>query len=360
MRFETIEYLEWAKTHSRAEIELTRSSVDDLPLEELRVEFKELKLNIARAYGFPPLLDALAAIYQVGRERIATSIGTSQALFLVCSALLEPGDDVLVEEPAYEPLRAVPAALGARVVRFQREFANGFQVRTDEIERALTPHTRLVILSNLHNPSGVEMDPSTMTGLAEAAATVGADVVVDEVYLDFVEQAGRKSAARLAENMIVISSLAKVYGMAGLRCGWAVARPEVVERVERVMDYVNGEGVHIGEQIALRGLERLAEVRVRHRSRLRSNLTLVDDFIEQTPALSWVRPAGGVVGFPRIEAGFDGDTLAERLYNRHATGIVPGRFFERRDFFRIGFGLERDVVARGLERIGRAIRELEA
>jgi len=358
MRFKTIEYLEWAKTHERSEIELTRSSVDDYSFEAMGMEFRNLKLNVARGYGFTPLLKAVAELYDVGPERVCAVLGTSHALFLVGAALIEPEDEVLVEVPAYEPLRAVPAALGARIKRFRREYESGFQTRLNDFERALSSRTRLVILSNLHNPSGVRLDPTVLKGLIEKSAAVGADVLIDEVYLDFVESPGRGSAARMGDNVIAISSLTKAYGMGGLRCGWVIARPEVIERVDRVMDYVNVEGVHIGEQISLSALRRLEAVRDLHRSRIIENREMVDRFITASPALSWVKPDGGVVGFPRIETGIDGDQLAEELRRRYSTGIVPGRFFERPDFFRIAFGGDGRTLRIGLRRIGQALEDM--
>jgi aspartate/methionine/tyrosine aminotransferase len=359
MRFETIEYLEWAKTHPKSEVELTRSSVEDFPLDELGIDPRDFELNVARGYGYKPLLECLAEIYHIGPDRVTAALGASQGLFLVCAALLQPGDEVLVEDPAYEPLRAVPAALGARVTRIRRRFEDGYRIRLDDFRAALTSRTRLVVITNLHNPSGAALDSGEIARLAEAAASAGADLLVDEIYLDFAGvRPGAETAARLGGNVIVISSLTKVYGMGGLRCGWVLARPELIRRVDRTADYIHGEGVHLAEQISLLALERMGVVRERFRERLKLNLDLVDGFVAETPGLTWVKPAGGVVGFPRLEAGIGGDRLAEELYRNYATGVVPGRFFERPSHFRIGFGVESRILQQGLRRIGQALAGL--
>ena len=100
-------------------------------------------------------MERIAAHYGVEPAGVATATGTSGANFLVCAALLQPGDDVVVEQPAYDPLLAVPRLLGANLVRFDRRFEDGFRLDLERIDAALTPRTRLVIVTNPHNPTGV-------------------------------------------------------------------------------------------------------------------------------------------------------------------------------------------------------------
>ena len=122
---------------------------------------------------------------------IATAPGTSGANFLVFVALLQGGGDVLVEQPGYDPLMGAAAVLGARVTRFERRFEDGYRLDPDAVRRAITPRTRLVVITNLHNPSGVLASDEDLDEVGRIADGVGAKVLVDEVYLDSV-QAWRK------------------------------------------------------------------------------------------------------------------------------------------------------------------------
>ena len=108
------------------------------------------------------------------------------ANFIALTALVRRGDEVLVERPTYDPLLTVLDHLGARVTRFERVAEKGFRLGLGELERNFTPRTRLIVLCNLHNPSGAFTDDATMKQVGEMAATVGARVLIDEVYLESI------------------------------------------------------------------------------------------------------------------------------------------------------------------------------
>src|SRR5262249_50701181 len=144
-------YLEWAKLRSKAPFGLAASDVLHYPLPELHARIEDLSLSPPGGYGYKPLLERLAARAEVSVDRVVHAQGTSMANHLAMAALLEPGDEMLVEEPTYEALLAVAEYLGAKVQRFPRRFEAGFQVDPREVERAITPRTRLIVITNLHN-----------------------------------------------------------------------------------------------------------------------------------------------------------------------------------------------------------------
>src|SRR5262249_19041813 len=160
-----------------------------------------------------------------------TAMGTSMANHLAMAALVSPGDEVLIERPAYEPLVALARYLGAHVTRFERPFESGFAVDPDIVAAALTPRTKLVVLTNLHNPSGAFTDEATLTRVGEAARSVGARVLVDEAYLDAVFDELARTALRLGPTFVVTGSLTKVYGLSGLRCGWILAETSLARQI---------------------------------------------------------------------------------------------------------------------------------
>jgi hypothetical protein len=262
---------------------------------------------------------------------------------------------VLVERPAYDPLLAVPELLGANLVRFERRFEDGFRLDLDRVAAALTPRTRLIILTNPHNPTGALSGVHEMRALGELAERHGCYVLADEIYLDAIAGAPQPVAATLSTRIITTSSLTKTYGLAGLRCGWAIADPIVCEEIRRVRDLVDGSGSVLAERAAAVALEHLPALAARSRAVLTPNFALFDQFIAGQPALEWVKPCGGTVAFPRLCHVVSSDAFADRLVREFETAVVPGRFFEAPPHIRLALGIPRDVLARGLEAIARAL-----
>jgi aspartate/methionine/tyrosine aminotransferase len=356
MHLDPVHYMEWAKLHAQTRINLSRSGLADRRLADLGIDRRDLEINGEHPYGYPPLITAIAARYRVEERNILPVNGASQGVFFAAAALLEPGDEALVEQPAYEPLLAVPRFFRADVRRFARRFEDGYDIDLDRFRSALTPRTKLVVLTNLHNPSGAFLEDRTLQDLAAAASEMGATIFVDEIYLDFLE--GKEEAVtsfHLAENLVVTSSLTKVYGLGGLRCGWILAPEALIGRMRRLMDLASVEGVYIGEQVSALAFSRLDSLRAQSRPLIKDNLGLVREFIDAEKKLSWIPPAGGIVGFPRIEAGLDGAGLARILGEDYDTSIVPGHFFEEPKHFRLGFGVPAEELKRGLENIHRAL-----
>ncbi len=363
MRFGTIRYMEWHKTREAAAIDLCRSGITPRPLIDLELRLEELELSGNDVYGYPPLLDRIAERFGVGTENVVSTLGTSNGLFVTCSALLSTGDCVAVEQPAYEPVLAVPEAFETDVVRFERKYENGWAVDPEEFEAAIPDNTALVMLTNLHNPTGMFLFDDEVVRLAEIAASKGAWLFIDEVYREFLDEYRRTTTFGLADNILTSSSLGKVYGLGDLRCGWVMAPPELSKRMRRIIDYINVEGVFIGERTATLAFDQLEALRDRDRLLVERNRRLVTGFMQresESGRLSWVEPSGGVVIFPRIEIPVSGDELSDILMRNHGVAITPGSFFEAPDHFRLGFSGDTEELSTGLEIISRVLKENSA
>jgi aspartate/methionine/tyrosine aminotransferase len=212
-------------------------------------------------------------------------------------------------------------------------------------------------LSNLHNPSGAFLPGKTIRELADAAGTKGAWLFIDEVYLEFLPAADARPAFGLAENIFTGSSLTKVFGLAGFRCGWILAPAPLAGKMRRMMDHLFVQHVFVGEMLAARAFPLLDSIRERNRPLFEANQRTVQRFIERTPALVWAAPAAGIVGFPRLRGDRTGDALAGILRERYGTAVVPGSFFEDPRHFRLGFGVRPEVLTQGLANIGEALAE---
>jgi aspartate/methionine/tyrosine aminotransferase len=351
------QYMEWAKTCQQAKYNLALSGVIGYPLAELPVTVEELEINGANSYGYPPLLEALAAKFKVGPENVVHSAGTSMANHLAMATILEHGDEALVEHPAYDPLLEVPHYLGANIKRFNRRFEDGFRLDTQEIERNLTPQTRLIVLTNFHNPSGVLTDNDTLRRVGELASQVGAYVLIDEVYLEVMFEKAPPSSIHLGKEFVVTSSLTKAYGLSGLRCGWILAEAELATRMRRLNDIFGAVSPFPSDYLSVVALQHLETISARAKSILEPNRALLQAFFDSRDDLQVVRTEYGTTAFPRLVNGRV-DELCAILRDRYETSVVPGKFFEMPDHFRIGVCSETAMIKEGLERLGAALDTL--
>jgi aspartate/methionine/tyrosine aminotransferase len=350
-------YMTWMKRVPPIAYNLMGSNLLHCEVEDLPGARDQLALDGPHEEGYEPLLEAIADRYSVGSDAVAVATGASGANFLACGALLRPGEEVLVERPAYDPLLGVPRFLGATVRRFDRVYEEGFRVNPERVASAITPKTRLVILSNLHNPTGAMASAEDLARVGEVADRVGARVLVDEVYLESVETPAMRTAATLSPTFISTSSLTKSYGLSGLRAGWALADPELTEKMRRVRDIVDAVGSFPSEVLALLAFRNLPALHRRAQSILGPNFDRLQTFVDARSELEWVPPVGGSVGFPRIRGVGDSSPFVRALRERFDTGVVPGRFFEAPAHFRIALGGRADVLEEGLERLAQALDE---
>jgi aspartate/methionine/tyrosine aminotransferase len=294
--------MEWAKTRSAARFNLASSGVAAFPLAELGARIEDLEVCGDSAYGYAPLQERLARKAGVPADHVVHATGTSMANLLVLAAAAAAGDEVLIEEPTYGLLVDASRFLRHEIRRFPRRAEAGFRLDPRDVERALTPRTRLVVLTNLHNPSSAFTPPEHLRVIGDAARSVGARVLIDEVYLESYAVLGRPwgSAARLGPEFVVTSSLTKAYGLSGLRCGWVVAEPDLARRIWRLNDLFGVIPAHPAELLSVLALDRLDRVAERARRILRTNTKGVNAFLAARPDLECEFVDGGIIAFSRL------------------------------------------------------------
>jgi aspartate/methionine/tyrosine aminotransferase len=349
-------YMRWAKEHAAARYNLANSGMLACSTADLVLEPEDVQVNGPNRDGYPPLLEAIAAQHGVAPEQVVTAPGTSGANFLAFAALLEPGNEVLVEQPTYEPILAALSFLGARIRRFGRRFEDGYRWDLDEIRSLLTDRVRLVVLANPHNPSGVLLPPEEIAELGRLAARVGALVLVDEVYRDVWFEEAPPSHVHLGPRFLATSSLTKSYGLSGLRCGWILCAPELADRMRRTKDLMQSVDAMPAEALALAAFRQLPRLAERSRAIVEPNVTQVRAFLaDHAEWLDCVLPERSMMAFPRLRKEEDSEPLHDWLRGRD-TSIVPGKFFESPRHFRLGFAVRPEEVAEGLKHLSEGLR----
>ena len=352
MRTIQSDYMHWAKFKAPVRYALTGSEVPHFRMDSLPWTIADLDLDGASHPRYPPLREAIAERYGVAVDAVVAADGTSMANFLAMAALIEPGDEVLVEHPTYELLLGAASFLGARIRRFERKPEDAFRLDPAMVKAAMSDRTSLIVITNLHNPSGALAGEDELRALSG----LGARVLVDEVYLDSAVPAPN-SAIHLGPEFVCTNSLTKVYGLSGLRCGWILAEPELAERMWRLNDLFGVNQAHPAERLACIAFEHVDEVIGDNPAMLRRNRERWNAFVTSRDDLACMPAEHGITVFPRWSGG-DTERLDALLRERYDTSVVPGRWFEMPDHFRVGFGLPTGDLEEGLSRLGAALDQL--
>ena len=347
------DYMHWAKFKKPVRFALTGSEVPHFRMDSLPISIGDLDLDGASHPRYAPLREAIAQRYAVTADQVVAADGTSMANFVAMAALISPGDEVLIERPTYEPLLGAASFLGADIKRFDRRPESGWRI---DVAAAVSDRTRLIVITNLHNPSSALANEDELRQLGEVARRVGARILVDEVYLDSAVPA-RRSAVHLGPEFVTTNSLTKVYGLSGLRCGWTLAVPGLAERTWRVNDLFCVNQAHPAERLACIAFDHIDKVIGHTPDMLARNRSAFNAFAQSRDDLECMTAEHGIVAFPRWTGG-DTDRLDAHLRERYDAAIVAGRWFEMPEHFRIGFGYSSDHFEEGLNRLGSALDEL--
>jgi aspartate/methionine/tyrosine aminotransferase len=349
-------YIEFAKLRSGAKYNLATSGIMSYPLAELPARITDLEINGPAIYGYAPLQDRLARYTGVPPECVFAAAGTSMANHMAMAACFNPGDEVLIEHPTYESLESTAVYLGAKIRRFERRLEDGFRIDPAEVERQTTAATKLIILTNLHNPTGAYADESAVRAVGETAKARGARVLMDEVYLEAFYEKRPRPAFLYGDQFVVTSSLTKAFGLSGLRCGWVLAEQEIVDRLWRINDLYAGTPAHPAELLSVIALDDLDKIAARAKKLLEQNRRSLNAFLDSRTDLDFYRPGEGTIVFPKLRSG-DVEGLVRLLREKYETSVVPGNYFGMPQHFRIGIGGEPEMTRVGLERLGLALNE---
>jgi aspartate/methionine/tyrosine aminotransferase len=294
-------------------------------------------------------------------DDVLITAGTAEANYLAFMQLVQPGDEVVVEQPGWPQAEVLAKAVGARIVPVARREEDGWQLPLDRLEGAVSNKTRLIFLTNPNNPTGQLMDAQTLDRIVRIADRVGAWLLVDEVYAGLEWQGTRApSVAGLYPRGITTGSVSKALGLQGLRTGWLICPdPDLVMDAiilrENSSEIMNVLGEHVAE-IALRA-DRYQAAMATARREGRANLDRVNAFVADQPRLDWHPPDAGLIGLARFTDGTDGDAFAKELLGApYRTFLLPGSSYGLPHHIRLGVGGGAEVnLDLGLERMAQLL-----
>lgn len=302
-------------------------------------------------------LDALAARYGIPRRQLISTTGATSAIGMALRALIHPGDRVLVETPGFDLLGRLAEEAGAGVDRVRRP-APDFRVDLADLRANLTPRTRAVMITNLHNPSGAWLSPAEIREIAAVAAETGAVLIVDEVYADFAQPNVAPPAAMLAPNVVTVSSLTKVFGLFSLKFGWLCAAPDLLARIRASAPDGDVGISKLSHAIAADVLDQSAVFDRHWTTLLAAGRPIVARHVAAMTAdglLEGDLPEFGCMYFPRVVGVDDTRALASRLWRDHGLLVAPGEYFDLPGHIRLGFGSDPGETDEGLGRLHAAL-----
>lgn len=356
MRFPDFEHLHFYERTEGTRYDISRSNLLGYRLTEFRKELGDFDLNWNEPAGSEGLRRLIGRVHGVGADRVLVTCGATEGNFLANSALVRPGDRVLVDLPMYSPLRDVPKGFTRNVTAIPRSRDEGWRFDLGAWERAAGRKARLFVLCNLNNPTSSMLDGVRLRELRDLAADVGADLLVDETFRELAFDRAPPSVATMGEHCIALSTLTKVYGLGGLRLGWIAAHPRMLARMKNVKDYTTVSTAGFSDLVGRWALSRRASFLGRAKRILSRNRALLREFAEDTAGLEGPWPEVGAVCFPRSRVSVG--KLERLLLKRYDTVIAHGRYFGLGNHFRLGLGGDSKELHRGLGNLSRAISAL--
>jgi hypothetical protein len=349
--------------------DMSESGVRPLTLRELTGMGLDLEalldepLGYSQSNGTIPLREKLAAIYPgTTVEHFEVTNGTSEANYLVALSQLRPGDEVAMEVPNYMQMPGVARSFGATVRTFRLRQDEGWEPDWDEFDRAVTPKTRLLYLSNPNNPTGAVLPDGAMRRIAARCEETGTWLLADEVYLGAeIDRERTRSFWGTGERVIVTSGLSKAYGIPGVRIGWIVGPPALVAECWTQHDYLTIGPNKLSDRVARVAVDGRNRERCYERTRaiLRHNLPIAREWIAGFGGrLTWREPQAGAIGLVKYDAATPSLAIAERVRVNQGTLIVPGIHVGLEGYLRIWLGGREPFLREGLRRIGAELHQV--
>jgi aspartate aminotransferase len=323
----------------------------------------EVAAWFARAHGF-----------EVSSEEVMVSAGAKQVIFNAFHALLGPGDEVILPAPCWVSYAEIAKLAGATPVPVSTRPELGFMVEARAISSAITPATRMIVLSSPCNPTGAVYDEAVLRDIAELAVRHDLWLVTDDIYRGlcyggarFVQPATFSPEVR--KRTVIVDGVSKSYAMTGWRIGFALAAPEIIAGMSTLQGQSTSNASSVSQAAALAALAGPDQSLEQMRQEFDHRRRLMLDGLRTIPGLVCVEPKGAFYAFPDVSAFLGRRTpsgrlidddleLSAYLLDEAGVAVVPGAAFLAPGFIRLSYATSRANIEKALARIAVALKRL--
>lgn len=321
---------------------------------------RNLKLTYGAIEGSAALRDQVASLFATQqRENVTVTHGAAGANALVYETLIRPGDHIVSLVPNYQQHYSIPESFGAKVELLWLREEDGYLPDLDRLRSMMTPQTRLIAFSNPNNPTGALMDRAMLQQIAEIARIPAAWVLSDEVYrgIDLEGDGFTTSMVDLYERGISTGSMSKAYSLAGLRLGWIVGPADFLKSVTIHRHYNTISVGMLDDRFATLALEHRGAILSRNRDILRTNLAILDAWVNAEPGLSYVKPRSGTTALVKYDLPIPSRDFCTQLLEKAGVLFVPGSTMEMEGYLRIGYANAQRSLELGLPKVTQFLRD---
>lgn len=341
---------------------LSESSVADFNFSDLHLP-GSFPLAYSDHRGKPELRSLIASgLVECELNQVLLTHGAAAALFIIYTALLQPGDHILVVRPNYATNIAVPQAIGCDISFIDLSPENNWLPDIAAIQQAIKPNTKIISITTPHNPTGVVWPKQLTDACITLAVSKNIYLLADETYRDTGCITGTPVIASAHSCCISVSSVSKAYGLPGIRMGWLIAKDaDVYEKCLAAKEMIYITNSILDEEACYAFLQQKEEWQGKVIHQVQKNFQVLHNWISNEKRLDWVRPQAGVVCFPWIKdtVALDLDKFYHLLLHTYQTMVGPGHWFDMPGrFMRIGYGWTDELtLQKGLENISRCLDE---
>ena len=352
-----------------AKYNIAETCVDSISMNELfeltgedKTEFLNRlcarRLSYGDIEGLPEFRKGVCGLYKtLNIENIVPTHGASGANHHVFYSLISPGDRVVSIMPTYQQLYSIPESYGADVQILHLSKENNYLPDLEKLRRLVTPKTKMICINNPNNPTGALMSEQILREIVEIARSADAWILCDEVYRHLSQEDGWcPSIVDLYEKGISVSSMSKVFSLAGLRLGWIATHDmSVVKSCLSHRDYNLVSCGVFDEMLAAAALKHRDKLLERSRKIVRENLQILDDWVGSEPRVSYVKPKAGTTALVYYDLDISSYEFCEEMYKKTGAVVTPGDCFEVPHSMRIGYAYGKQDLIDGLKAISEYI-----
>lgn len=356
-----------------ARYNIAETCVDSISLDELFAltgedkdaflrEFSARRLTYGTIEGAADFKEGICGLYKtIAPENVVPTHGAAGANHHIFYSILEPGDRVVSIMPTYQQLYSIPESFGADVKLLHLKQENDYLPNLDELRELVTPGTKMICINNPNNPTGALMSTELLKEIVEIARSVGAYVMCDEVYRHLTQNDGwSESVVDLYEKGISVSSMSKVFSLAGLRLGWIATHDMGV--IKACMSHRDYDLISCGmfdEAVAAVALKHSDKLLKRNQTIVRENLDILDKWVKSEQKLTYTKPLAGTTALVYYDYDVPSYEFCERMYKETGAFVTPGDCFEQPHSVRIGYASDKQVLIDGLKAFSAFLRILE-